>query len=362
MGELYEMKEKFENIFVDCTSDGIKIPKECYLKTGNNIIVDQGQNEIAGWTNEEKGLYKDVPAIIFGDHTRAIKYIDRPFFLGADGVKLLKAKNKNDNYKYLYYALKNAKILDLGYNRHFKLLKEIKIEYPDINIQNNIVEKLDKISSIIHKHKQVINLLDMLVKSQFVEMFENKNFNKIKIKELIDDNIKTAKSSFNKNDYIKYIDISSINNKKNEISGFIEYRFQDAPSRAQQKIEKGDILVSTVRPNLKNIAILKYDDDNLVGSSGYCVLRSKKCTKEYLFYNVLDDRFTDKMVDTATGASYPAIHDEDIYNYEIYDAPIELQNKFADFVKQCDKSKFIIQKSLEKTQMLFESLMQQNFS
>ena len=64
-----------------------------------------------------------MPVIVFGDHTRIIKYINRPFFLGADGTKILKSKIPDANYKYLYYALKNAKIPNTGYNRHFKWLK-----------------------------------------------------------------------------------------------------------------------------------------------------------------------------------------------------------------------------------------------
>ena len=137
--------EKFSDIFVDCTSDGTKIPKDEYLEFGKNIIIDQGNNSIAGYTNNADGLYTDVPALIFGDHTRIIKYVDRPFFLGADGVKLLKSKKDGANYKYLYYALKNAKIPDTGYNRHFKWLKEIQIQYPDITRQKQIVNILDKL-------------------------------------------------------------------------------------------------------------------------------------------------------------------------------------------------------------------------
>lgn len=62
----------------------------------------------------EEGLFKDVPVIIFGDHTRIVKYVEMPFFIGADGVKILKSKIDNANYKYLYYALKNAKIPNTG--------------------------------------------------------------------------------------------------------------------------------------------------------------------------------------------------------------------------------------------------------
>ena len=81
---------KFTEIFDDVTKYGKKIPTNEYLSEGKYPIVDQGQNMIAGYTDEKDGVYEDVPAIIFGDHTRILKYVDIPCFFGADGVKLLK--------------------------------------------------------------------------------------------------------------------------------------------------------------------------------------------------------------------------------------------------------------------------------
>ncbi len=163
--------EAFNDIFKDCTSLGTKIPKEEYLTEGKHIIIDQGQNIVAGYTNLNKGLFEDIPAIIFGDHTRVIKYVDKPFFLGADGVKLLKSKKQNANYKYLYYALRNARIPDTGYNRHFTWLKEVRIEYPSQEKQAEVVKVLDMLSTIIDARKEELTLFDTLIKARFVEMF-----------------------------------------------------------------------------------------------------------------------------------------------------------------------------------------------
>ncbi len=83
----------FNEIFIDKTKyRWVEIQTGEYGKHGKHIIVDQGQNQIAGYTDREDGLFEEVPVIIFGDHTRVIKYIDQPFFLGADGVKVLQAK------------------------------------------------------------------------------------------------------------------------------------------------------------------------------------------------------------------------------------------------------------------------------
>ena len=142
----------FTDVFEDVTKKGRKIPTGDYLEAGLHPIIDQGQSEIAGYTNETEGLFTAVPAIIFGDHTRVLKYVDTPCFLGADGVKLLKAKIPNPNYKYLYYALSSANIPNTGYNRHFKWLKEVDIPLPSEKEQQECVGVLDKISKLIAVH------------------------------------------------------------------------------------------------------------------------------------------------------------------------------------------------------------------
>ena len=132
---------RFSEVLEDITKLGCKIPKEQYLSVGKYQIIDQGQTAIAGYSNIADGLFTDVPVIIFGDHTRIIKYVDKPLFLGADGVKMLKPKESKAvlNPKYLYYVLCNAKIPNTGYNRHFKWLKEIIIPIKPIEEQNDIV-------------------------------------------------------------------------------------------------------------------------------------------------------------------------------------------------------------------------------
>ena len=156
----------FDEIFIDKTKYGVKVQTSEYSELGEHIIIDQGQSQIAGYTDREEGLFEEVPVIVFGDHTRIIKYVDKPFFLGADGVKVLRSKDENANYKYLYYALKNAKIPNTGYNRHFKWLKNIQINYPAVEKQAEIVAILDKVSSVIRKREDELSVLDDLIKAR----------------------------------------------------------------------------------------------------------------------------------------------------------------------------------------------------
>lgn len=165
------MIKSFDEVFEDVTKLGVKMKTDEYHPIGKYQIIDQGQEAVAGYSDLEDGVFENVPAIVFGDHTRIVKYVDQPFFLGADGVKVLCSRFKDANYRYLYYALKSVKIPNTGYNRHFKWLKEAKIYYPNSEEQSKIVSILDGISSVIEHRQRQLQKLDDLVKARFVEMF-----------------------------------------------------------------------------------------------------------------------------------------------------------------------------------------------
>lgn len=165
------MIKSFDEVFEDVTKLGVKIKTDEYHPIGKYQIIDQGQEAVAGYSDLEDGVFENVPAIVFGDHTRIVKYVDQPFFLGADGVKVLRSRFKDANYRYLYYALKSVKIPNTGYNRHFKWLKEAKIYYPNSEEQSKIVLILDGISSVIEHRQRQLQKLDELVKARFIELF-----------------------------------------------------------------------------------------------------------------------------------------------------------------------------------------------
>ena len=108
---------------------------------------------------------------------------------------------------------------------------------------------------------------------------------------------------------IEYIDISSIDNVEKTISSTQIINSEEAPSRARQLIKNGDILVSTVRPNLNAVAVVKKESGYvLVASTGYCVLRcSSEIDNHYVFHFCQSPYFINDMVRQATGASYPAV-------------------------------------------------------
>ena len=340
--------------------------KEKYIYKSKEEITD-----IAVEESNMKLVPKDTVIMSFKLSIGKVAILKEDMFTN-EAIANFKIKDKSlITPEYLYYALKtlnfdNTDRAVMGATLNKSKLNDIKIPYCDVETQKKIVEVLDKAQELIDKRKEQIEALDELVKSRFIEMFGNplnnpKGFKKVKIKELIDIKIEKSKKVFDSEDIISYIDISCIDNMSNKIINSNKYNFSEAPSRAQQCIKVGDILISTVRPNLKNIAIVQYELENMVTTSGVTILRSKNINKSFLFQYVLTDYFTDEMISLTSGANYPAIKPSDIYNHEIINPPMELQNQFADFVKQVEKLKSQMETSLKELEDNFNSLMQKAF-
>ena len=162
------MFENFLSVCKDVTKTTRKIPQGEYLSDGTYKIFDQGKNYIGGYCNTANGVASDYPYIVFGDHTRVIKYINEPCYIGADGVKLLKVINKDFDPRYVYYNILAKPIESQGYARHFKFLKEIQFTEKSFSEQQKIAAELDKIQSAIDNKKQQLSLLDEAVKSEFI--------------------------------------------------------------------------------------------------------------------------------------------------------------------------------------------------
>ena len=344
----------FDEIFIDETKYGVKVQTSEYRDCGKYVIIDQGQNQIAGYTDREEGVFEHVPVIIFGDHTRIIKYIDEPFFLGADGVKVLSCKDNNANYKYLYYALKNAKIPDTGYNRHFKWLRKICIKYPDVDRQKEIVIVLDMMSDIIKKRKKEIKYLDDLIKARFVEMFGDPVSNpmgweKVKLSQCLVsiDNGKSfvcgANSRTGNEPAILKLSAATYGYYKSEenkamidMNQFVE----DA------EVHSGDLLFTRKNtPELVGMCAYVYDTPAklMMPDLIFRLNTSNHCDKIFLWKLIEHDLFRACIGKIATGSakSMSNISKERLLGLCIILPPIELQQQFADFVRKIDKLKLL---------------------
>jgi type I restriction enzyme S subunit len=133
-----------------------KVQKRDYRLTGKHPVIDQGQNLISGWTDDVSGLIsEDLPVVVFGDHTRVLKYVDFPFVRGADGTQILKPRQGID-VLYFYYACKAIDLPSRGYNRHIMSLKERVVPIPPIEEQRAIASVMRACEQAVQSQNQLI--------------------------------------------------------------------------------------------------------------------------------------------------------------------------------------------------------------
>lgn len=137
-----------------------KLPRKSYLSLGAYPVIDQGQEFVGGYSNDETLVQDHADAVVvFGDHTRCVKFVDFPFIQGADGIKILVSSPVLDP-RYLYFWLESQPVDSLGYRRHFPLLKKMAFPLPPIDEQKAIVEKLQ---SANQKIDDVLETLDQFL-------------------------------------------------------------------------------------------------------------------------------------------------------------------------------------------------------
>jgi type I restriction enzyme S subunit len=325
---------------------GIKTSE--YGESGKYPVIDQGNKFIGGYSDNESVLYKDIlPVVVFGDHTLAVKYVDFPFCVGADGTQILKPNEEIIIGKFLYYAILKLNIKSLGYSRHFKVLKESTFYIPEIKDQKRIIAILDKADTLRQNRKQVIALLEDYLNSLFFEMFGD---------------IKARKSNHTWGTIRQFVHAESGKSSKvvlsdsktdfpiyggNGINGWAIRPLYDKPvviaGRVGQQcgvihFSKGPCWVTD------NAIVIQINDTNILNSV------------------YLADAFRHSSLrKTVEHLDLPFINQSILLDSLIPLPKIELQNKYADIVERLEnlKEKLIVQSEEMETQ--FQALMQKAF-
>lgn len=342
------MNIDFLKVCSDVTKTARKIPQSQYLSSGQYPIFDQGQKTISGYYNDAGNIANDFPYIVFGDHTRVLKYVNEPCYIGADGVKLLKIINNDFVPKYVFYALLANPVNSQGYSRHFKFLKEKKIKIASKKEQRFVVEKLDSIKESIELKENELKSLDELVKSRFIEMFGNPM-----------DEMKWNST---------FTEVVIFNPKKSEVKKDMEIEASFVPMEAigtdgsfsirkSGKIKDfykgytyfkdGDVIFAKITPCFENgkIAIANHCANKIgFGTTEFHVARPipGKTNAEWIMNLLRNDSLHTYASSKMTGsAGQKRIQTPFFEKLGVYLPPLELQNSFADFVHLVDKSKVV---------------------
>lgn len=237
-------------------------------------------------------------------------------------------------------------------------LKNMSISLPNLDIQKTIVQRLDRVNNLIEIKRKLLFLLDELVKSRFVEMFgvfniNPNNYNTIKFRDLIEQN------NINEEDLVWLLNLDMIKPNTGEIVEKVYINRQNIPTSGIS-FKKGTVLYSKLRPYLNKVVIA---DENGYGTSELIPLNSYKngLTAEYLAYYLRQDSFVEYIKDKVTGAKMPRVAMDVLRNIDIIQPNYIYQEQFSGFVNHVNKLKSDVQKSIDETQLLMDSLMQEYF-
>ncbi|MBI6026673.1 restriction endonuclease subunit S [Clostridium perfringens] len=321
-------------------------------KSGGSPTQPVGRVVIFEETNEDVYFCNNFTSIL-----RPNKNIVPKF-----GLYLL--KNLYNKKKVLKFQNKTTGIINIKLNDY---LNNTEITIPNLEVQNRIAEVLNKTQELIDKRKEQIESLDELVKSKFIEMFgdpitNSKEWNTFELREGIKE-IKygTSKPPIFSEEGIPFVRATNIKFGRiieNDMKYISEY---EAEKIEKCKLSLGDTIIVRSGANTGDNAFVS---EEYVGSyGGYDIIVKLNEKINYIFLNaLLNSIYRETIIQPLTRrAGQPHLNSEQIQSLVIYNPPIELQNQFADFVKQVDKLKFEMEKSLKELEDNFNSLMQKAF-
>lgn len=245
-------------------------------------------------------------------------------------------------------------------------VREYQIELPEVSVQQEVVERLTQVRCVIDNRKSELQLLDELINARFVELFGEYYMNHINEKQLdeicdfIDYRGKTPEKS---ESGIPLITAKNVKDNRFSIEPqeFIpEENYDDVMTRGIPRVN--DVLFTTEAP-LGNVCRIPDVYERFCVGQRLITMQphTDVINSEYLEHALASAEFQEKMWQKSSGSTVKGIRSKLLVLLTIPVPPIELQNQFAVFVHQVDKSKVAVQKALDETQLLFDSLMQEYF-
>ncbi len=352
-------------------SKGSQINREDLIDTGEYIYLNGGINPSGRWTASNVDA-NTITISEGGNSSGYINYITEPFWCGAHCYYLFDGPK---NTKYLYYALKsqqerlfairsgacmpNIKKADLG-------KFEFEFDY-DEKKQDEVVSVLSSTENIINNRKKELEKLDELIRARFVEMFGHQSHNEKSLPYMtindvaeiylgithtptyVEDGVMFISAKNTSGDFLDLSDVKYISREE----------FENAPKGSKPQVN--DVLFSRVGSNLGHPVILR-ENLELCTFVSLGFLRTKgKVTSNYLKHWMRDDFFAKQVSEHVKGGGQPNLNTGWLKEFKIIVPDLEQQKEFDVFCEQTDKSKVAIQAALDKTQLLFDSLMQKYF-
>jgi len=357
----------FLEILQDVSRGNIKTPQKEFLSEGDIPVVDQGKQLIAGYTNDPARVCKVTPpVIVFGDHTRAIKFLDFEFAMGADGTKVLAPRIECD-LKYFYHALRATHIPDAGYSRHFKFLKETKLPVPTLSEQKRIAAILDAADALRAKRRETLAQLDTLLQSTFLEMFGNPVTNPQgwtvktlgEFAEIGTGSTPSRKNPDNFNGDIPWV-------KSTEVA----WERIDTTSETVSELGRKSARLKLYPRG--SVVVALYGQGKTRGKCGIlgvdatinqacCALTTRSNVSNIFLYSFLKQSYA-QLRSESRGGNQENLNLSIVKSFAIPVPPSDLQNRFATIVQSVEQQKSRLRAHLDELDTLFASLQARAFA
>ena len=339
-------------------SPPIKLGREQYNDTGIFPIIDQGQKDIVGYTNDSSSLVPSGEYVLFGDHTRYVKYHKGQFAQGADGLKILKA-NKNIIPRYFFYAFENTEVPSRGYSRHWSIAKELLIPIPSLSEQTRIVGILDTFTASIENLKQQIVERRKQYELYRDQLLDLEGKEGVEIKTLGDIGEFVRGNGIQKNDFVdegfSCIHYGQIHARYGFSATETISKIEESLYKKCKKAKKGDVVLATTSEDAEGVAKpFVWLGDNDAAVSGDAFIYHHNQNGKFMGYQFLTHKFMQFKVKYATGAKVVRISGENMAKYEVALPSIEEQSRIVSILDTFESSIANLEAQLKEREKQYE--------
>lgn len=334
-------------------------------------VLTPGKSFLLGFTDETDGIYQNIPTIIFDDFTTEFKSVDFPFKVKSSAMKMLELKSDDYDMKFLYYLMLTLRFNASEHKRYWisKYSKQ-NVSVPPLAEQKQIAAILDAADSIRQKDQQLVEHYTALSQSLFLEMFGNpitnsKGFKIGTIRELISSAKYGTSSKAQDNGAYPYLRMNNITYDGYMDFKSLKYINLDEKEKEKYIVKKGDVLFN--RTNSKELVGKTgiFNEDTEMAIAGYLIrLRVNEYANPYFIWGYLNSqhgKLTLKhMCKNIVGMAN--INAQELQNIKILCPPLILQNQFAERIAIIEQQKQQAQANQQKSEALFNSLLQLAFT
>lgn len=356
-----------------------KVKQKEYLPKGKFPVVDQGQDLIGGFVDDESLLVKtELPVIVFGDHTKAKKFIDFPFVAGADGTKIIKPKKEfYIEPKLFYWFLHCVKFPDKGYARHFQYLLKSDIAVPPLPTQRTIVTRIETLFAELDKGVEKLKTAQQQLKVYRQAVLNDcltkgsEKWEIVKLGEVAEKiQIGPFGTQLHKSDYIEggipLINPMHISDRKI----FPDNSFSVSTAKYKELenyyLSTNDVVLGR-RGEMGRCAVVSENENGMLCGTGSLFIRGgKNLYAKYLCYLLSSQRIIAYFENSSSGTTMSNLNRGIVENTEIPLPSLPTQQRIVQEIETrlsaCDEVEKQIAESLQQAEALRQSILKKAFS